>query len=228
MRSPKAKRTLFSVAAAIVVVAAIVIGIVVASGGGGDNNSASGNGGGAPVGRLPKGDLGLALAANKNDAMGVDPKAGFVLTAAQNLSTAQVRAALKPTPNVALNVEEKSGREFKITPADTLQPDSVLKVVFKSPENGATLGSWAYQVRAPLRIVATVPNDQRTFVPLTTGIEVTFSSDDVVDPQANVSITPAVQGRFEQHKRTLVFVPSSLQPGTLYTVNVKAGLTVKG
>ena len=83
-------------------------------------------------------------------------------------------------------------------------------------------------MRAPLRVVATVPNDQRTFVPLNTGIEVTFNNDDVVDPQANFSITPAVQGRFEQHKRTLVFVPSALEPLTLYTVTVKAGLTVKG
>ena len=104
----------------------------------------------------------------------------------------------------------------------------MLKLVFKSPDTGATLGSWAYQVRAPLRVVATVPNDQRTFVALNTGIEVTFNNDDVVDPQANFSIAPAVQGRFEQHKRTLVFVPSALEPQTLYTVTVKAGLTVKG
>lgn len=232
MKSSQTKRTLLSLAAAVVVVAAIVIGVVIASGGGSDNKSASSgggtSGGGGSVASLPKGDLGLAMAAGKSDALGVDPKAGFFLTAAQNLSAAQVKAALKPTPNVGLNVEQKSDREFKITPADTLQPDSMLKLVFKAPDTGATLGSWAYQVRAPLRVVATVPNDQRTFVPLTTGIEVTFSSDDVVDPQANFSITPAVQGRFEQHKRTLVFVPSALEAGTLYTVTVKAGLTVKG
>lgn len=227
MNSPQAKRTLLSVAAGLVVVTAVIIGIVVASGGGSDKKGAPGVSGGL-VASLPKGDLGLALTANKNDAMGVDPKAGFVLTTAQNLSAAQVKAALKLMPNVPVNVEEKSGREFKITPNETLQPDSMLKLVFKSPETGQTLNSWAYQVRAPLRIVATVPNDQRTFVPLTTGIEVTFSNDDVVDPQSAFSITPAVQGRFEQHKRTLVFVPSALQPGTLYTVNVKPGLTVKG
>src|SRR4051812_385574 len=127
MKSAQTKRTLLSLAAAVVVVAAIVIGIVVASGGGSDNKSASsGSGatGGNSAASLPKGDLGLALTAGKNDALGVDPKAGFVLTSAQNLSAAQVKAALKPTPSVALNVEQKSDREFKITPVDALEPDS--------------------------------------------------------------------------------------------------------
>ena len=142
MKSPQAKRTLIGASAAVVIVAAIVIGIVVASGGGSDGKGgpSGGGGGGGSVASLPKGDLGLALAANKNDAMGVDPKAGFILTSAQNLSVAQVEAALKPTPNVGLKVEPKSEREFKITPARDLEPDSMLKLVFKSPDTGATIG----------------------------------------------------------------------------------------
>ena len=78
MKSPQAKRTLIGASAAVVIVAAIVIGIVVASGGGSDGKGGPGGGGGGPVASLPKGDLGLALTASKNDAMGVDPKAGFI------------------------------------------------------------------------------------------------------------------------------------------------------
>jgi hypothetical protein len=160
--------------------------------------------------------------------LGVDAKAGFVLTTSQPLNAGQVKAALAPSPVVALNVEEKSAREFKITPAQDLPQDSLLKFVFRSPDSGAVLGSWAYQVQAPLRIVSTIPADQRTFVPIDTGIELTFSSDEVLNPQAGFSISPPVQGRFEQHKRTLVFVPQSLQAGTLYTVTLKPGVKVNG
>ena len=38
-----------------------------------------------------------------------------------------------------------------------------------------------------------------------------------------VEISPATEGRFEQHKKTLVFVPKELKAGTLYTITVKKG-----
>ncbi len=74
-----------------------------------------------------------------------------------------------------------------------------------------------------------MPADRATEVPTNTGIEVTFDQDGVVDAASHWSISPKVAGRFEQHGRTLAFVPAKrLAKATIYTVTVSKGVAVKG
>ncbi|HHY06804.1 MAG TPA: hypothetical protein GX532_07520 [Clostridia bacterium] len=72
----------------------------------------------------------------------------------------------------------------------------------------------------------TLPAKETVRVPLHTGIEIIFSHEnfDVQKTEEYFSISPQVEGRFEKHKKTLVFVPKQLKPETLYTVIVKKGL----
>src|SRR5262245_6285519 len=114
------------------VVFAVVVGIIAvvglaSSGGGGSGSTGGGilggNGNGGDKPALPSGDLGLSLKPNVSDSLGVDPSKGFVLTSGQDLSAAQVRAALQLNPAGAVNVEEQSKRAFKLTPMNPPPPD---------------------------------------------------------------------------------------------------------
>ena len=49
----------------------------------------------------------------------------------------------------------------------------------------------------------------------------------MTDAESHISIEPATKGRFEQHERTVVFVPDRpLKPATIYTVTVSRGVSV--
>ena len=65
--------------------------------------------------------------------------------------------------------------------------------------------------------------DTSSDVPTNTGIEVTFDQDGVVDAAAHMTIAPEDPRSFEQHGRTLAFVPAErLAASTIYTVTVSA------
>lgn len=117
---------------------------------------------------------------------------------------------------------------YRITPAAALAPGVVYRIALRgSTRAGApSLRSWAFQARAPLAVVHTLPADESTWVPTDTGIEFTFNRDGIAlaDVESRFMITPAVDGRFEQHKRTAVFVPTGLVSGTLYTARLGAGV----
>ena len=170
---------------------------------------------------------GLQLSPTAADAGGIDPNARFVLTSESPLTAGQVGGALRVQPDAALGIERRSAHEFVLKPARPLAEDTVYRFDFLG-QGGLLLAKWAFQVQAPLRVVSTIPDPERANVPLNSGIEITFSHDGVVRPEEFVEISPAAAGHFEQHKRTLVFVPRDLQPFTLYTVTVKPGVTVEG
>ncbi|MEA2610223.1 MAG: alpha-2-macroglobulin, partial [Chloroflexota bacterium] len=108
-----------------------------------------------------------------------------------------------------------------------LDPGRLYRFTLRTPD-GALAGSWAFQAAAPLNVVTTVPGDQATNVPVDTGIEMTFDQDGIVDVASHFSIRPAAAGTFEQHGRTVVFVPDQLLPATLYTVTLTRGVTLEG
>ena len=134
---------------------------------------------------------------------------------------------------------------YRITPKSPLAPGVVYRIDLKRASSAAsksaatsadpgdaapTLRSWAFQTRAPLALVHTLPTDKSTWVPTDTGIEFAFNRDGVTAEavEAAFSIEPAVAGRFEQHRRTVVFVPTRLLTGTLYTVRLAAGVAGPG
>lgn len=173
-------------------------------------------------------ELGLTLEASDENALGVAPESHFVLTSRRPLSTEQVSAALHVQPEVEVRLDAVSPTEFHVVPLAPLEENRVYHIAYRPEETGGLEASWAFQVRSPLRVVGSLPADEVAFVPLDSGIEITFSHDGVESPEDYFEISPPVEGRFEQHKRTLVFVPRELEHNTVYTVRMRAGVGVAG
>lgn len=185
----------------------------------------------AAVKGLPFGQAAPAeatLTAARGDAAGVDPATTFRLTTAKAVSVESVRKQMTVFPAVDVRVEKADllGREFKITPAKPLETGRIYRFRLAGGESLSRPYQWSFQTKAVFRVLGTLPRNQATGVPVNTGIEVTFSADNYADIDRFFTITPAVEGRFERHKKTVAFVPKNpLEPGTVYTVTVKQGLT---
>ncbi len=158
--------------------------------------------------------------------LGLDSQ--FRLASLDGTPPIELASRLTVEPSIDLAVEpETDGAAVRLRPKEPLTPGAVYRFTLVGA-NGNTLDTWAFQARQPVRVVATIPGDTQTDVPLNTGIEVTFDQDGVVDAETHVTIEPPTKGRFEQHGRVLVFVPARLKPATIYTVTVSSGVGVKG
>ena len=167
------------------------------------------------------------LTATNSDAVGVALDSAFVLEAQEPVDRASLASRLQVEPDlefeiVAIGDSEVSvqpgalaaaGARYRIQPKAPLAEDTVYRFTLLNEAGGLPIRTWAFQTERPLRVVQTLPADQTTQVPLNIGIELTFSHDGVTGVQDNFRIDPPVQGRFETHKRVVVFVPQQLQAG---------------
>lgn len=178
-------------------------------------------------------DLTSALAAEINleptqaDRAGVDPASQFLVKTSTYIDPKIVAKNISVQPEIEFNVEEqKNTNQIKLIPNAPLAENKVYRFTLDLP--GSSPLKWAFQTKGTFKVNSTLPRDQSTGVPTNTGIEVTFSHAGFADLNKYFEITPQVKGRFEEHKKTAVFVPDSLQPGTVYTVKVKKGLKLGG
>ena len=152
---------------------------------------------------------------------------GFRLTSLDGTPAIDAVARLSVQPPIAFSVApDADGKSVHIIPTEPLTPGAAYHFTLKSAD-GHEVGSWAFQAHQPLRVVSSVPGDRETDVRLDTGLEVTFDQDGAVDAASHVTISPSIAGRFEEHGRTLAFVPDKpLSPATLYTVTVSPGIEI--
>ncbi len=175
----------------------------------------------------------FTLTATQQDAQGVDANTTFTLQANAAIAKKDVEASLKFEPEVHFAVAETGENAFTIDPTDPLAAGTVYKASLNTTvqsDSGSEKQQfqWAFQPKTALEVEGTLPGNQATSVPLTTGIEVTFNSDGVKDFSKYFTLSPEVKGRFEQHGRTWVFVPDErLKNATIYTVTVAAALPVQ-
>lgn len=172
----------------------------------------------------------MTLTPTNEDALGVDPRSSFVLKSAIPLAISTIQNALRVSPSLAYDVSKSDDSSYTIAFSEALESGKVYRFQLSLPGDGDEVldFSWAFQVKRPFRIVQTLPRDQATTVPLNSGIEITFTTDEYQDIEQYFGVEPAVEGRFERHKRTVAFVPKELNPATLYTVTVKKGLGLAG
>jgi len=176
-------------------------------------------------------DTTFQMTATKADAIGVDPDTEFALASAEDLPVETVRALLHVEPAVKLSVARESAGHYRISAVQPLEPGKVYRFLIEDSAAGTphVLASFAFQTKAPVGVMQTIPGNQSTGVPINTGIELTFTQEGVQDIEGHFRVEPDVPGRFEVHKRVIVFVPQGeLAPGRLYTVTVARGLTVEG
>jgi len=175
----------------------------------------------------------FSLTPTLGDDLGVDTASHFRLTAADGASPKAVLQSLRIDPPAPYRLEEVSWRETEVVPLEPLAPGTVYRFeVSVAAVSGQAAEpqslTWAFQTKGPFRVVETLPRDQGTGVPLDSGIEMTFSHETAPDISDYFHISPPVEGRFEKHKRTVVFVPDELAPNTLYTVTIAAELSPLG
>lgn len=172
-------------------------------------------------------DGAFELVALDQNGMGINPGTTFQLTAKIDTTIEKIRESLSFSPAIAYAIEPTSANTYRITPNDPLSAGSIvvssMKVQYKD-ESGAVLQknfSWTYQVQEEFQVVSTLPRNRATGVPRDSGIEFELSHVGYEAVEENFSITPAVTGRFEYHRKTAVFVPNEkLAAGTIYTVKI--------
>jgi len=162
---------------------------------------------------------------------GVEADTQFIIkskVAIKDIST--LRSNIKLSPDADFDLKAVSDHEFRLTPKEKLADRRVYKLAIASTyvnESGLSVDhtySWAFQVKDKFKVVGSTPAN-RTSAPANTGIEVTFSTENFNGFENAFSIAPTVAGKFEKHKRTMVFVPDKpLATSTLYTVVVNTSV----
>lgn len=177
---------------------------------------------------LPKLEPCATLAPTDADGAGVALTSSFVLAATEEISVESVTERLQTEPKTAFTVKQETATQLKLTPKSPLTPGAVYRVALLDAPDGRPVTRWAFQTKSPLRVVQTLPANASTDAPLNVGIELTFSHDNVTGVEERFTISPKTEGRFETHKRVVVFVPRELRKGTLYTVTLKPGVGIEG
>ncbi|HHV64886.1 MAG TPA: alpha-2-macroglobulin [Peptococcaceae bacterium] len=174
---------------------------------------------------------GISIKALDADSLGISPETAFLLSSEEPLPEKTVKEALRTEPQFAYELEKlNGGRQYKIIPKEKLTSNKIYTLAFDPEGKGQENLSWAFQTKSQFKVLRTLPANESTYVPVDTGIEVTFTHENYdFNKIANYfSIQPEVKGRFEQHKKTLVFVPEELKPSTIYTVTLKKGFLLAG
>ncbi len=135
---------------------------------------------------------------------------------------------LTVTPTVSFTLSTLSPTEFLLTPAAReLDAGRIYSFTLGNPEN--PVSSYTFQTESELAVKSLLPADLAVGVPLNAGIEIAFTeSVRNVKFENYISILPKIKGNFELYPdgRTVVFVPDeNLAPNTVYTVQVKQGIT---
>ncbi|PIQ67849.1 hypothetical protein COV92_00850 [Candidatus Uhrbacteria bacterium CG11_big_fil_rev_8_21_14_0_20_41_9] len=168
------------------------------------------------------------------DSTGVEADTSFIITSKGALDSEILKENISLSPRAEFTFEVIDDHTFKVTPIKTLENNTTYNIEISASfiaENGTSFErdySWAFQVKDSFKVKHTLPGKNSSNVPLSTGIEVTFSHENVEDVENHITISPKVNGRFETHGQTVVFVPQILAEGTVYTVTVSGASHVVG
>ena len=178
---------------------------------------------------LPPYEPAANLLASATEGMRVDPSTAFTLQSLTSTPAVELAQRLTVEPEADLTIAPgNNAGEVIVQPSAPLLENAVYRFQLTDPA-GALLDEWTFRTGGPLHVVRRVPEDASAQVPVDTGIEIEFDQDGVVGFPESFSIEPAVEGRFEQHGRTWVFIPTDgLAAATLYTVTLGLGVHVDG
>lgn len=162
---------------------------------------------------------------------GMDPQAGWMLTASVPASREALEKAIRVDPPVPVRVE-KADEGWRVIPEEMLAPNTVYTITLATALTTAEQEipyeySWVNQTVGEFRPEAFTPWPTASGVPLDSGIEITFSHEGYADPASFFTVSPAIEGRFESRGRTMVFIPAKpLTAGQVYTVTLKQGFGI--
>lgn len=170
----------------------------------------------------------MRIVPEKQDTAGISPDTSFLL----NIEEEKLKEIDFDQDPVYITGEDKplleklSDGSFRITPVKNLDEGKVYIIGVRTTDGEET--TWAFQTSFGLKIVSSFPADMGTYVPVNSGIEIYFNQPGFENYAQSFSIEPKVEGEFEVHKNVLVFVPNGLEPNTVYTVTISAGINLTG
>ncbi len=145
---------------------------------------------------------------------GIDPEKGFLITSTEAISEELVRASLQISPAFDYELEKlQGGKAYKILPEEPLAPNTVYKIAFDPQNQLSALAprsdhQWAFQTLGGFAVKSVLPMDTSTAVPVSTGIEITFTQvPDLDSVKANIAFEPDLAGVWSLRGKTAVFVP---------------------
>ncbi|MDD4901980.1 MAG: polymorphic toxin-type HINT domain-containing protein [Patescibacteria group bacterium] len=165
-----------------------------------------------------------------SDSLGVGADTAFIIKSKEAIDEQTLRANITLQPTTEFSLTKIDDHTYQVIPAQALAAKKVYSLKIASAyvdQSGATVErdySWAFQVKDIFKVLNSIPGNQANGVPLDAGIEVTFSNENFSNYEQAFKIEPAIAGRFEIHKRTLVFVPKALEAGMIYTVTINKDL----
>lgn len=160
------------------------------------------------------------------DATGVKPDSEFILKSKKEVTVEELISILSIDGEPAPSITQKEANLFSIKPSGIFEQNRLYTFRIKQKDSNDI--TWTFQTNSVFKISGVFPGDKTTNVPTNSGIEIYFSHEDYENIDNFFEISPSVQGRFERHKRAVVFVPKTLKEGTLYTVKIKKGLMLIG
>lgn len=166
----------------------------------------------------------LSISADKTLGDYIERDTSFTITTAEDIEVTDLAKGLSISPDVPFDLIKSSANTFSLKCSSSLPDSSVIKI--KMSDEGGTEQRWAFQTEDIFRVSGTYPSDKSSYAPVTAGIEITFTTATVAEEvKKNFHISPVVDGVFEQHNKTVVFIPSKdLEQNTVYTVKLSKGM----
>lgn len=167
----------------------------------------------------------------KIDSAGADADTSYILKSKEPIETKLIEENLKIEPSFDYSIKEISDTEWHIIPGEPIPANTLVKAAMSvsyETEDGEKKErdySWVYQIKDTFKVIHSIPREAGTNVPVSSGIEITFSHDNFKDFEKYFEIRPKTEGFFEKHGRTAVFVAKNqLAHGAIYSVTIKKGL----
>lgn len=165
-----------------------------------------------------------SVSPNRASLRGIATDTDFVLTTSEDVSPEILKTQLTVTPPLDYTIERTDNKTYTLTYSEPLPEDTVIQLLHESSANNTA--RWAFQTGGVFAVSTHSPSDMSSCVPVDSGIEISFSHGEVSPKTLEqfFSISPAVEGRFEQFRSTTVFIPSQpLKPLQQYEVKIAAG-----
>lgn len=172
----------------------------------------------------------ISVTSTMQDTLGIDPKSDFTIKTTIPVEEEDLKNALSTNSNLEFKLNEVSDKEYTVSFEEDLKANKIVNFAVATVNDmGETKDlSWAFQVKAPFRVLSALPANSTSGIPINSGIEVVFSHSNFQDPAKFFEITPNVKGKFERYGRTLAFIPEKLEQGKVYKVTIKNGLGLDG
>lgn len=173
--------------------------------------------------RLEPIDLsGVEITPQLGSALAMEPQSGFLISGG-SLSQKELEENLSISPGISYTLSPTDGG-YLVLPSQPLEEDTLYNLTL-GDSRVQLPRTWAFQTVRPVGIRSSYPSHGTTYFPVDGGLEFSLSHTDL-DISEHFSIDPPVEGSWEKHNSTQVFLPSQpLESDTLYTVTISPGAT---